>query len=200
MLRLPPATQLNKPLPKTAIYAKFGWNAAQQERFDADISRITIVNEVSPATTAIAAGDTVASFYLVAVSLKQKRFDVQHLVSLSQLIPQKMVFVLTYETELMLAAYHTQLLCSEWCKADEANLTLKGLNLDAVYENLLREIAGTKLQLHNGGTLAEDIAEQQRRAKIERKIAQLEAKRRKETQFNKQLVLSAEIKKLKEQL
>ena len=50
MLNLPEITELHKPLPKTQIYKKFQFNNAQQTKFDADISRIDIVNEVSTST------------------------------------------------------------------------------------------------------------------------------------------------------
>lgn len=53
MLGLPQKTELSKQLPKKAIYAKFLMNTAQKDRFDADISKITIVNEVSENTTII---------------------------------------------------------------------------------------------------------------------------------------------------
>ena len=53
MLGLPKATELSRQLPKKAIYAKFSMNTAAKNRFDADISRITIVNEISPSTVAI---------------------------------------------------------------------------------------------------------------------------------------------------
>ena len=46
MLNLPEVTQLQKPLPKSQIYKKFQFTNAQQIKFDADISRIDIVNEV----------------------------------------------------------------------------------------------------------------------------------------------------------
>ena len=45
MLGLPKATELNKQLPKKAIYAKFKMNTTEKEKIDKDISRITIVNE-----------------------------------------------------------------------------------------------------------------------------------------------------------
>ena len=48
MLGLPKATELSKQLPKKAIYTKFKMNTAEKEKIDKDISRITIVNEVSP--------------------------------------------------------------------------------------------------------------------------------------------------------
>ena len=47
MLGLPKSTEIKKQLPKTAIYTRFSMNAAAKEKFDSDISRLTIVNEVS---------------------------------------------------------------------------------------------------------------------------------------------------------
>ena len=49
MLNLPNATELHKPLPKSQIYKKFQLTNAQQTKFDADISRIIITNEISEA-------------------------------------------------------------------------------------------------------------------------------------------------------
>ena len=63
MLGLPKATELSKQLPKNAIYAKFQMNTAEKAKIDADISRITIVNEVSAEKVHIAAGDQVKSFF-----------------------------------------------------------------------------------------------------------------------------------------
>ena len=73
MLGLPKATELIKQLPKNAIYAKFQMNTAERAKIDADISRITIVNEVSPAKINIADGERVKSFFVLLVALKWKR-------------------------------------------------------------------------------------------------------------------------------
>lgn len=48
MLGLPKTTEMSKQLPKKAIYTKFQMNTVAKEKIDADISRITIVNEISP--------------------------------------------------------------------------------------------------------------------------------------------------------
>ena len=72
MLGLPKSTELAKQLPKKAIYAKFMMNNAQKERFDSDISKIVIVNEVSPQTTIIPKGETVGAFYVLLISLKTR--------------------------------------------------------------------------------------------------------------------------------
>ncbi|HRT83005.1 MAG TPA: DUF4391 domain-containing protein, partial [Oscillospiraceae bacterium] len=49
MLGLPKSTELHRPLPKKTIYEKFQLNTAAKEKIDADISRLTIVNEISSA-------------------------------------------------------------------------------------------------------------------------------------------------------
>ena len=75
MLGLPKATQLHKQLPKKSIYTKFRMNTAAREKIDADIARIVIVNEVSPARTHIAQGEQIQAIFVVQVSLKKKDFD-----------------------------------------------------------------------------------------------------------------------------
>lgn len=72
MLGLPKATEMSKQLPKKAIYAKFQMNTAAKEKIDADISRITIVNEIAPNKVNISAGDEVKNFFVLLVSLKKK--------------------------------------------------------------------------------------------------------------------------------
>lgn len=62
MLGLPKSTEMSKQLPKKAVYAKFQMNTAAKEKIDADISRITIVNEITPAKINIPAGVEVGSF------------------------------------------------------------------------------------------------------------------------------------------
>ena len=59
MLGLPKNTELNRQLPKKAIYAKFQMNTAAKDKIDRDIARISIVNEVSPSRINIAAGEKV---------------------------------------------------------------------------------------------------------------------------------------------
>jgi hypothetical protein len=94
MLGLPKTTEVSKLLPKKAIYEKFNMNTAAKEMFDSNIKKITIVNEISTATTTIIKGENVAAFYVVHVSLKQKDFDDKVIVMLSKLINQNMLFLL----------------------------------------------------------------------------------------------------------
>ena len=140
MLGLPKTTELRRQLPKTAIYKKFNMNTAAREKFDADISRIDIVNEVSPANTTFAAGQEVKAFYVLQVTLKREDFDEKNLVLLSKLIEQHMLFVLIFDGRARLAAFRSRLLLGKWTGAEELNITLTGLDLDSVWENLLIQV------------------------------------------------------------
>lgn len=110
MLGLPKSTELSKQLPKKAIYAKFQMNTNEKAKIDADISRITIVNEVSAAKLNIAEGEQIKSFFVLMVSLKRKEFEEKSIIAISKLIDQNLLLILEYENEAKLAVYHTKLM------------------------------------------------------------------------------------------
>ncbi len=110
MLGLPKSTEMSKQLPKKAIYAKFQMNTAAKEKIDADISRIAIVNEISPDKINIPAGEEVKNFFVLLVTLKKKNFDEKNIAILSKLIPQNILFILEYEGQSKIAVYRTKLI------------------------------------------------------------------------------------------
>ena len=198
MLGLPKATELNKQLPKNAIYAKFQMNTAEKAKIDADISRITIVNEVSSAKVYIADGEQVKSFFVLLVALKKKDFDDKTIITISKLIPQHMLLVLECGGEAKLATYHTKLMQTDWKCKEAISIELKGLNMDAVWENIIVQIGG--ITVEQGNTLDEQIAADEHRQKIEKEIAKLEKQARAEKQPKKKFELAQQIKKLKDEL
>ena len=199
MYGLPHTTEVRKPLPKKAIYAKFELKPAQRDGFDADVSRIDIVAVVSPTTVpAIAAGEDIKEFYMLAVQLKRKDYDEKNIAMLSKLIPQNILFALQYEDETQLAVYHTKLIRSDWKPTDETSIGLTGLNLDTVLENIIKAIG--EIQVQEGKTLTEQIADDEEQKKIKTQIQSLQKQLDKEKQFNKQIEINAKIKTLKKQL
>lgn len=198
MLGLPKTTELSKQLPKNAIYAKFQMNTAEKAKIDADISRITIVNEVSAEKVHIAAGNQVKSFFVLLVALKKKDFDDKTIITISKLIPQNMLLVLECGDEAKLVTYHTKLMQTEWKRKEALSVELKGLNLDSVWENIIMQIGG--ITIDQGNTLDEQIAADEHRQKIEKEIAKLEKQARAEKQPKKKFELVQQIKKLKDEL
>ena len=198
MLGLPKATELNKQLPKSAIYAKFQMNTAAKERIDRDISRIYIVNEISAAKVNLQEGVEVKSFFVVSVILKRKDFDEKNIIMLSKLIPQNMVMVLEYGDKAKLAAYRGNLMQTEWLPKDKLSIELKGLDLDAVWENVIVQIGG--LTIEQGRTLDEQISIDERRSKLQKKIDRLERLARAEKQPKRKFELVQQIKKMQSKM
>lgn len=195
MLGLPKSTELNKLLPKKAIYAKFQMNTAQKEQFDGEISRISIVGELSPATTGLAAGTAVGSIFVLLVALKHPDFQVNTIAQISKLIDQNMLLILEHEGRRKLAIYHTKLIQTDWMPSDDYTVTLKGLDLDAVWENLIVQVGG--ITIEQGNTLDQQIVADEKRAKLEKEIARLEKLARAEKQPKKKFELAQQINKLK---
>ena len=90
--------------------------------------------------------------------------------------------------------YHT-----EWMPEDELHLSIDGLNMDAVYESLVRQIAGDKLLTDSGESLKESVERDEKKKQLEKQIAALENKMKKEKQLNRRMEMNAELKKMKEE-
>ena len=198
MLGLPKTTEMSKQLPKKAIYTKFQMNTAAKEKIDADISRITIVNEIAPNKVNIPSGEDVKSFFVLLVSLKRKEYNEKTIATLSKLIPQNILFVLEYEDESRLAIYHTKVMQTAWIPTEEQKVELKGLNLDTVWENIVIDVGGVNIE--KGNTLDEQIEINEKKQKLEKEIAKLEKQARAEKQPKKKFELVQAEKKLKEKL
>ena len=199
MFQLPPATAINKPLYKKAVFVKFNLKAAERERFDADISRMSLVARISPATVpALAEGQNVKGFYVLQVVLKQKKYDVKNILLLHKLIPQSIVFALQYEDEMQLCIYHTSLQQSAWMPTEESIIPLKGLSLDEVWNNIVASIGN--LDATSEESIEEQIFNHEQREKLLRQIESLERQCRTEKQTRKKYELHQKIVKLKEQL
>lgn len=192
---IPEAARFSKQLPKKAIYAKFNMNTAAKEKFDGEISRINIIAELSPATTNLAAGETIGSIFVLQVLLKKKDFDEKTIAQISKLIDQNMLLVLEYEGEQKLAVYHTKLIQSPWKPTGTHQFRLEGLDLDALWEKLIIQIGG--IQIEQDHTLDQQIAVDDQKAKIQKEIDRLTKLAKKEKQPKKKFEIVQQINKFK---
>lgn len=194
MLGLPKTTEMSKQLPKKAIYTKFQMNTAAKAKIDADISRITIVNEIAPNKVNIPAGEDVKSFFVLLVSLKKKEYDKKTIATLSKLIPQNILFVLEYENESRLAIYHTKVMQTEWKPTENQQIELHGLNLDTVWENIVKSL---ECGVWNEElSFDENIALHNKQEQLKKQIEKLEKQARAEKQPKKKFELVQLLKKL----
>lgn len=199
MFQLPPATAINKPLYKKAVFEKFNLKAAERDRFDADISRMALVARVSSATVpALTKGEKIEGFYVLQVALKRKDYDGKNILMLQKLIPQKLIFALQFEELTQFSIFHTRLQQSEWMPSSEAAISLQGLSLDDVWNNIVATIGGLDAQAEE--SIEEQIIHREQREKLLRQIESLEKQCRTEKQTRKKYELHQQITKLKVKL
>ena len=218
MFQLPPATAINKPLYKKAVFEKFNLKVAERDRFDADISRMALVARVSSATVPALTKGKAASereqselaqrlpsksrlskeiegFYVLQVALKRKDYDNKNILLLQKLIPQKIVFALQYEEQTQFCIYHTRLQQSEWRPTNEATIPLQGLSLDDVWHNIVATIGGLDAQTEE--SIEKQIIQREQREKLHRQIELLEKQCRAEKQTRKKYELHQKLQELK---
>ncbi len=199
MLGLPTSTEVRKALPKVWLYKQLDWKSSQRESFDEDVSRLDFVNWISARTLpAIAEGSEVKEIFVVEVLLKRPDFDIKNIELLGKSIPQRIVFVLRYGDEAVMAVYHTKLFTSSWRVVEDIVLPLSGLNLDTVWENIVSSIG--QFSVEEDKSLSEQIMVDEERAKHERQIAALERQMNATKQPRRKRELFVELHKLKKLL
>ena len=199
MFALPATTEIKKLLPKKTIYEKFGLKSAQRDAFDADISRIDIVNVVSPSTVpGLKEGERVKEFYVLFVALKRQDYDEKNILLLTKLIKQNMIFALAYNDMVRFAVVHEKLFVMDWELLEEAALPLMGFDLDKVWEHLVITIG--KFEVMEGVTMEEQIAIDGEKLKKIKLIKSLEKKLKVEKQPRKKYELFQQVQELKKQL
>ena len=212
MLGLPRSTEYGKRIPKQKFYDNLSISPKLKRVFAEQIAAIFWSNKLSPDTLNVAAGDTVDEIEVFTIRLNQPSLDTRVLQQIDKQIPYHIIFVLEYKGRLQAwigykeaAAsgsnafkvsryYHT-----DWMAEDELHLSIDGLNMDAVYENLVRQIAGDKLQTDSGESLKESVERDEKKKQLKKQIAALESKMKKEKQLNRRMEMNAELKRLRKE-
>lgn len=214
MLNLPKTTEFNRRIPKQKFYENMDISPALKKIFVEQVRIIYWKNKIAVSTTNLAAGTDVTELEVFEVRLNSPVLDDSLLRQIDKEIPYHILFLLEYQGKYQAwigykeaaasgnkvfkvnGYYHT-----EWLVEDELPLKLEGLNVDAVYENFVRQIAGDKLKTEAAGeSLKESVVREEQKQALQKQIATLQAKIRKEKQLNKQMQMNNELKKLKKEL
>lgn len=200
MFDLPKASEIRKPLHKKLIYERYATELSgnKRDKFDADISRMIITNEISEASVNIKATEDIAAIFVIQIELKSREYDDKNIIMISKLFGQKLLIVLHYENAYQLAIYETRLLKSDWKNEEEISLKLNGLDLGSVWNNFVIQVSGIDVQA--GNTLTEQINVEAEKEKLRKQIADLELKARKEVQSKKKFEMVQRVNLYKERL
>ena len=193
MLGRPESTKVNKILYKNKLFEYMKLKTSEKEKFNQDIKKIRICNEISSRTINIPEGNEVKSFFFIEVELNNQDYNKDNIIILNKFIPQNIVFVITYEDKIKLAVFRQKFFEGEWLDSD-FKLKLNGLDIESIYENIIVNIG--KINISEEKSLDEQIEIDEEIERINKRIEQLTKKMYKEKQLRKKFELNKEIEKL----
>ena len=199
MLGLPHSTEVNRRVAKEKLYQNAALTPQTRQMIKDQIESVFWRNKLADSTMAIGAGETAREIQIFEIQLRQRKLDKRVLPAIAKAIPYKILFVLVFgdEAQVWIEASGT-FYNTDWQPLGGFMLKFDGLNLDAVYENLARQISGGRLG--TDGDIEEAVDRDKQRQRLERDIVALEKKLLREKQFNKQVELNGELKRLKKEL
>jgi hypothetical protein len=203
----PAATEYNRRIPKSQFYEHLSLSPAIKHLFTEQIDTIVWQNKLSPSTLHIEEGFYVKEIEIFRVKKNQPELDTRILQIIDEGIPYHLVFLLEYNAAIELRIAYKEIDAAGKCtvlkyfpgnrRLDDATpFPIQGLSMDAVYENLFRRIAGESFPWREGDDLRTTTARAFSWERIDRQIAGLRVKMRNERQFNRQVELHEEIRRL----
>ena len=186
MPEFPSNSALNRRIPKQKFYENLTLTPQVKRGFVEGIKLIYWSNKLAEDTVHIPKGEQVTEIEVFEIRLNGPTLDEAVLRQIDKEIPYHILFLLTFEGKVQAwigykeasaginsfkvnRYYHT-----DWMQEEELLLRLEGLSLDAVYENLVRQIAGDAISDTTDADLAQAISQSEQREKLQKEIARLE--------------------------
>lgn len=212
-LFLPDSTAFHRRIPKQKFYEHISVSPALKRQFIEQIKIIYWNNKIAASTINLPAGSTVTEIEVFLIHLNGRELDETVLRQIDREIPYHIVHLLEYDGKYQAWAAYKEIAESgkaafrvdqyyhtDWLSEDALPLHIDGLDLDSVYDNFVRQIAGDALTAPAEESLRESVERDKCRRELEKQIAALQVKMRREKQFNKQVVLNGQLKELKHEL
>lgn len=213
MFTLPKSTEFNKRIPKQKFYNHLTLSPTLKKVFTEQIDTIIWKNKIAPSTLSLAAGKKVTEIEVFEVNLRSELKDDSVLRQIDKEIPYHILFILKYldksqawigykeessgNTAFKVSAYYH----TDWETDEDLTLSVDGLDMDSVYENFVRQISSGRLdKVETTESLKSSVERDAARRKLQKQIDALEKKSRAEKQWNLQMEIDDEIRKLKKEM
>ena len=209
----PHTSFVGRTVPKKTFIEQLGVNAKLKGHFTNYMERITWVAKLAPSTIHVADGQVVHEITVFEIAMKVKDCPVDLFAFIDTWMPRHLLFALEYAGQISLLIHYKEpseaatgqkyrivrAYQTAWQDAGSVSLSLQGLSMDTIYENLVRQIAGGQIT-SSATSLRQAIEETSEMEAIQNQIAILEKRMATERQPQKKFALHQEILKLKKQL
>ena len=212
-MQFPKSTEFNKRIPKQKFYENLTITPQLKRQFTDQIKGIWWKHMIAATTTNITIGEHVNEIEVFEIKLTSGEIDEAVLRQIDKEIPYHILFLLESEGKYqawigykeanaagvtafkVTAYYHT-----EWMDKENLPLAVEGLSLDAVYENLVRQVAGNQLTNFGKKDLKDAVEQDIKHQQVTKEIARLNKLAYAEKQPKKKFELFQQIKKLQQEL
>lgn len=204
MYNLPQSTIVNRVIPKKTFVNQLGANARMKDHFTNDVVRVEWLAKLAPSTINVADGKEVHEITIFLVPIKDENCSDDIFSFIDSMIPRHTLFILRWGDmtclhlnykEWMESSTNTdktfriaKTYRSQWIKDTEISLSIEGLTMDAIYETLVRQVAGERIVMQSE-CLRDDVEKSTQREMLLKEIEILKRKEAKERQPQKKFVL-----------
>ena len=195
MFNLPKSCEVNKYIPKKTFYEKIGLSTAVRDDFVNLIDKIIWKYKLSEDTLGVNKTDKVEEIQIFEINLKEKKFPKNIIKLITKSIPYKILFVIHYNEDVCYSIKVDYIYFTNW--NEDINISFDGLNLETIYENIVKSIIKENESKKDFETLLEDKS---KHIELSKKLEQLKNKIKIEKQFNKKVELNRQIKKIEQEL
>lgn len=204
MYNLPQSTIVNRVIPKKTFVNQLGANTRMKDHFTNDVVRVEWLAKLAPSTINVADGKEVHEITIFLVPIKDENCPDDIFSFIDGMIPRHTLFILRWGDmtclhlnykEWMESSTNTdktfriaKTYRSQWIKDTEISLSIEGLTMDAIYEALVRQVAGERIIIQSE-SLREDVEKSTQREMLLKEIEIIKRKEVKERQPQKKFVL-----------
>lgn len=207
LLHYPESCLVDRVVPKTLFYRFMEVNPRMKVRFVNDVVSITWLYKLAPGTLNVTATEDMQEIEVFVAQLKGPDCPPDLFMFIDQNMPHHIVFILMYEGNAMLLLNYKdwvdaqnkekkfrikQSFSSLWIPLSDLQLPIQGQSLQRIYDNFVAAVSG--IGEHKAGAMAEIVELRQQIAKMETELKALQAKVRKEPQFNRQMEMNKHVK------
>lgn len=214
MYNLPQSTIVNRVIPKKTFVNQLGANTRMKDHFTNDVVRVEWLAKLAPSTINVADGKEVHEITIFLVPIKDENCPDDIFSFIDGMIPRHTIFILRWGDmtclhlnykEWMESSTNTdktfriaKTYRSQWIKNTEISLSIEGLTMDAIYEALVRQVAGERIIIQSE-SLREDVEKSTQREMLLKEIEIVKRKINNEKQPKKKFELHQQLIKLRKE-
>lgn len=210
MFAYPERALFNRVLPKNKVYGQTSPSRALRQKFVEQVEEIVWEYKLAPDTLNLPASAEVKEIQIFSITLRRSELKEDILRTLDRAIPSLLFFELHFQNRVRFVAAYKRMSEADqskqvvaayyWSQWQEASMPREPLplaiDMGSLYEQMLhRHMLAAGLRPRAGEPLAETAERGSRIRAQELACKRLEARLRREEQFNRKVEINAELKK-----